>query len=174
MPRRKGFTLVEMIVTAFILCTLLAVGIPNYISFKAKQACSRAADIIMADLNLCKERAIAIDASKSAAGVFCGIEPVQPSPHTEYMVYELVVDPSTLGPAMAAPKCRTVTLPAKGSLVQFIIVPANGSYSASYIDFYRRPEDDWTGMIVVASGSHYCIIYVGKTGPGIIERDQAL
>jgi prepilin-type N-terminal cleavage/methylation domain-containing protein len=159
MSRRKGFTLVEIIIASLILGLMMAIGIPNFMTYRAKQACSRAADIIMSDLKLCKERAVALDASKSA-GVATGI---MPASVTEYDVYEVLLD-TDLAAAGTKP-VRRVKLTGLGPSVQYLLAPS-GSNSPSYIDFYRRPEDDWSGMIMVFSGRHACYIFIGMTSEG--------
>jgi prepilin-type N-terminal cleavage/methylation domain-containing protein len=163
--RRRGYSLVEISVVAFILAVLLAVGIPTFTSYKAKQSCLRAAEVIMADLKLCQERAIALDASRST-GVATGI---MPSSGYEYDVYEVQLDASFAASGIKA--VRHVKLTDKGSAASMALVPSSG-FSPLVIDFYRRPEQDWAGRIIVACGSHYCTIYVGRTGPGLIDMEK--
>ncbi|MFH0801718.1 MAG: prepilin-type N-terminal cleavage/methylation domain-containing protein [bacterium] len=178
MPRRKGFTLIEIMVVCGILGILFAVGIPSFSSYRAKQACARAADIILADLKLSKERAIALDLSRPnpMPNVYdyfpgCGIVPISPVESTGYIVYEqrLNTDLATLqGPKVS----RTVTIGGKGPPVKFALFPYSTpiTYPTDFVDFYRRPEDDWTGVIRVYCGDMYtgyiCDIYVGITPDG--------
>jgi prepilin-type N-terminal cleavage/methylation domain-containing protein len=58
--RRKGFTLVEIIVTVGLLTTLLACAIPFYRSSVAAWTCQRAARALYADLLLQQQRSLSL------------------------------------------------------------------------------------------------------------------
>jgi|GEM_PF-3809084 len=176
MPQRKGFTLVEIIVVCGILGILLAVGIPSFSSYRSKQACARAADIIFADLKLGKERAISLDLSRpnpmpTGYEYFpgCGIIPLSPVGSTGYIVYEQMLN-TDLQTLTGCKRIRTVMIGDKGPPVKFALFPATAptypiNYPTDFVDFYRRAEDDWSGTIRVYCGDlwtgYSCDIFIG-------------
>ncbi|MHC9544040.1 MAG: Tfp pilus assembly protein FimT/FimU [Vulcanimicrobiota bacterium] len=57
MEKRKGFTIIELIVTMGILCFLIALALPMYRSYTTAWACRNAAQILYSDLVLQRQKA---------------------------------------------------------------------------------------------------------------------
>lgn len=178
-------------IVAAILGLLVAASVSHFTSSKAKKACARAADVVMADLKLCKERAIALDLSRPSSMPTddipgCGIAPDPPPPaeSTGYYVYEqtLGLDNNLNLVSAKFLKLRTVKLDGFGSPIKLALFATTyGPYPTDRVDFYRKSEDDWVGAIRVYYGDiatgYICDIYVNMTDdgnpkPGHIELKQ--
>lgn len=57
--RRRGFTLLEMLIATGILAMVLAIGVPNLVTMRGPYALKSASQQVAADLQLARQRAIA-------------------------------------------------------------------------------------------------------------------
>jgi len=158
MKRRKGFTLIEIVVIVGLLTTLLALVIPYYRSSVASWTCQKAVRILYADLLLQQQRSLSL---YSTAGITI-------HPDDTYELWE------TTG---ASPERKTTkTTHLSGTLPMMISM--GGSIQELTIMFYpeRSPESGkptpsclTPGNITITCGAEVSIIAITPRGDMAIE-----
>jgi len=181
-----GFTLVELMITIFLVGILLGIGVPNFRDFIRNSRITTAANDLLADLNLARseavKRRVPVTLCKSTNGTSCDDDDA--TPFSRWIVFvddvnsaatstddgdgvvdsgeQVLQDRSISG---------TIDAPAEGRLVVFQPsgFPAVGADTISRVLFC----DDRGSAITMNSLSAARGLAVGATGRAAITRDKA-
>jgi type IV fimbrial biogenesis protein FimT len=180
-----GFTLVELMITIFLVGILLGIGVPNFRDFIRNSRITTAANDLLADLNLARseavKRRVPVTLCKSANGSACDT-----SATTSFSRWIVFVDDVNAAATSSNDGngivntgeqvlqdrsiSGTIDAPAEGRLVVFQPsgFPAVGANTISRVLFC----DDRGSAITVNSLSAARGLAVGATGRAAITRDK--
>lgn len=157
--RKKGFSLIELMVVMSIFLILAVITIPLYRTYRYKQTSINSALILAEDLRAQMQRAKTMDANL-AEGTSAGI---WINPDRSYTLYEYRTGGSLI-------TTKNVNMGAQFQNSVVIMLLPNSGQSYTRMNFYYKASDGWKGQIVIDCMGYRSTITVNPTVGGVLQE----
>lgn len=158
--RKRGFTLIEIIVVMSIFLILAVITIPLYKIYRYKQTSINSALALAEDLKAQMQRAKTMDANL-ADGTSAGI---WINPDESYTLYEYQQAGGSPITTKDINLIEHFQMP-----ITITLLPESGQ-SQTKINFYYKASDGWKGQIVIDCTGYKSTITVNPTVGGVLQE----